>query len=331
MKVVVIIAYYGNWPNEYLDLFLKGLENNQMIDYLFITDNELPNINGNQLKKIHLTLEELKNFVNNKVDFKVKLNNVRKLCDLKPLYGFLFEDYIREYQFWAYGDIDILLGDLDTNLPNLLNNYDIITFHPYWISGPFTIFKNNDFCNKLFLKSKHISEILSNEKYLGFDECGKKYEKLAIGLSILNFKECSDISDDIECMTFLITMESHLENLKFYQDSKIKESILINESINYLFGKLYFEKKELFIYHFITEKQYFRFSFPKWKFIPNEFQILHTGMYDHKTYKWIVSLNYFYRISRNEIYRFFMRMFLSFNFRLFKKKIKPKYKIDVFR
>ena len=48
MKVVVIVAYYGNWPKDYLNLFLKGLENNMMIDYLFITDNELPKTFGNQ-------------------------------------------------------------------------------------------------------------------------------------------------------------------------------------------------------------------------------------------------------------------------------------------
>jgi hypothetical protein len=331
MKVVVIIAYYGNWPKNYLNLFLKGLENNTMVNYLFVTDNELPKTFGNQIKKIHLSFDELKNLINHKFDFSINLNHVRKLCDLKPLYGFLFEDYIREYEFWAYGDIDILLGDLNTNLPSLLNKYDVITFHPYWISGPFTIFKNNDFCNKLFLKSKHIKEILSNEKYLGFDECGNKYGYLEKGLTILNYKQNSDTSGDIECMTFLITMESHLGNLKFHQDLKIKEFVLIKESIKYYFGKLYFDKKEIFIYHFITEKQYYRFNFPKWKFIPNEFQILHTGMYASKTYKWNVKVNYFYRIYRNEVYRFLMRIFLSLNYRLFNKIIKPKYKIDVFR
>lgn len=331
MKVVVIIAYYGNWPKHYLNLFLKGLENNPMIDYLFITDNELPTKYNNQVKKIHLTFEQLKEFVDDKVDFKVNLNNVRKLCDLKPLFGFLFEDYIREYEFWAYGDIDILIGDLNTNLPNLLYNYDVITFHPYWISGPFTIFKNNDFCNKLFLKSNHIKDVLSNEKYFGFDECGNKYVPLVNGLNILNYRQNSDTLDDIECMTFIIAKEAYLGKLNFYQDSKIKESILIKESIKYDNGKLYFDNKELFIYHFITEKQYYRFKFPKWKNIPPEFQILHTGMYDSKNHKWIVKINYFYRIYRNEIYRFLMRIFLSLNYRLLKKTINPKYKMDVFR
>jgi hypothetical protein len=331
MKVVVIIAYYGGWPKDYFNLFLKGVSNNPMIDYLFITDNELPKTNGNQLKKIHLTFDELKILINNKLDLNVNLNNVRKLCDLKPLYGFLFEDYIREYRFWAYGDIDILLGDLNTNLPDLLINYDVITFHQYWISGPLTIFKNCEFCNNLFRKSKCIKEILSNEKYLGFDECGNKYGHLEKGLNILNYKLSDDISDDIECMTFIITKEASIGKLNFYQNLKIKESVLIKESIKYYNGKLYFDNKELFIYHFITEKQYYRFKFPKWKFIPNEFQILHTGMYAAKTYIWIINVNYFYRVYRNELYRFLMRIFLSLNYRLFNKKIKPKYKIDVFR
>lgn len=331
MKVVVIVAYYGNWPKDYLNLFLKGLENNMMIDYLFITDNELPKTFGNQIKKIHLSFDELKSFINNKLDFNVNLNHVRKLCDLKPLYGLLFETHIKEYDFWGYGDIDILFGNLNNDLPELLKKYDVVTFHPYWISGPFTIFKNNDYCNQLFLKSKNIKDVLNNEKYIGFDECGNKYRHLEKGLNILNYKLCDDICDDIECMTFIITKESSIGKLNFYQNLKIKESVLIKESINYDNGKLYFDNKEIFIYHFITEKQYYRFKFPKWKNIPSEFQILHTGMYDSKNLKWIVKINYFYRIYINEFYRLLMRIFLSLNYRLLKKTIKPKYKIDVFR
>jgi hypothetical protein len=331
MKIVVIIAYYGDWPKDYLVLFLKGLENNPMVDYLFITDNELPTSFGNQVKKIHLSFEELKKNINEKLDFNVNLKTVRKLCDIKPLYGYLFEEYIVEYDYWAYGDIDILLGDLNGKLPELLREYDVLTFHPYWISGPFTIFKNNDYCNQLFLKSKSIKDVLTNEKYIGFDECGNKYKHLEQGLDILSYKQCDDISHDIECMTFVISNEASISKLNFYQQSKIKEFILIKESINYNNGKLFFDNKEIFIYHFITEKQYYRFKFPKWKNIPSEFVIIHTGMYDIKIDKRIVKISYVYRIFKNELYRFGMRFFLSLNYRLRKKTIKPKYKIDVFR
>ena len=35
-----------------------------------------------------------------------------KLCDLKSFYGKLFEDELRDYEYWGYGDCDVVYGKL---------------------------------------------------------------------------------------------------------------------------------------------------------------------------------------------------------------------------
>ena len=60
-----------------------------------------------------------------KLGFHVSLDQSYKLCDFKPAYGFLFEEYLQGYQFWGHCDIDTIMGNLSKLLTDeLLNQYD---------------------------------------------------------------------------------------------------------------------------------------------------------------------------------------------------------------
>lgn len=52
------------------------------------------------------------------------------LVEFKPALGWLFREYLREYTHWAYGDLDVLFGDMRRGWlePNELQDFDIITF-----------------------------------------------------------------------------------------------------------------------------------------------------------------------------------------------------------
>lgn len=323
-RIKLIIPYYGNWPN-YFDFFIESVNRNNIIDVLFVTDLELPKACNDSHSVFNISFEGLKKLVEEKIPFYVNLDSPRKLCDLKPLYGVLFEDHISDYDFWAFGDLDLMFGDLDNLLPELLSQHDVLTFHDIWLSGPFTIFKNENKINRIFEKSKDLEKIFSNPKYVSFDECGYVYGPLTENKSIL------DIEREIDCMFYLISKESKENGLKFFKEHLIKESILRNDKIELKDGKLTFNGKELVHYHFITEKQYFRFKFPKIKTLNKNFYILHTGIYNFNKPKLLVKLNFKYRIILNELYRFWGRMFYSINYRFLKKQPKLKYRINVFK
>lgn len=330
MKIALIIAYFGKWPKEYINYFLDSVERNNCIDVFFVTDLEIPRISP-QFKKIHFSFSELSDFISSKLNVQVNLSSPRKLCDLKPMYGFVFSDYISDYEHWAFGDIDVIFGDLGPILSKTIKENDICTFHKNWISGPFTILKNNDYTKSLYKNSPDLDKILKNADYLGFDECGKKYAYLENNKDILNFKENEELKNDIICFSYIILNEQKENKLIFFQKHLIKEFILLNEKVEYRNGKLFFDGKELIHYHLITEKQYYRFKFPKWQDLPYSFEVLHTGMYHSNYPLFLKKLNFRYRIIANEIYRFLGRLYLSLNYRILRKNKKLKYRINVFK
>ena len=323
-RIKLIIPYYGIWPN-YFDFFIESVNQNQIIDVLYVTDLELPRSCNESHSVFHISFGEMKKLVKSKFPFYVNLDSPRKLCDLKPLYGVLFEEHIKDYDFWAFGDLDLMFGDLDNLLPELLDKHDVLTFHDKWLSGPLTIFRNENSINRIYEKSKDLENIFANPKYVSFDECGYAYGPLSQNESIL------DIERKIDCMFYLLSKENKDNRLRFYKEYLIKESILRNDKIDFKNGKLTSDSVELIHYHFITEKQYFRFKFPKRSNLHGDFYFLHTGCYSYKTPKLLVILNFKYRVFINELYRFLGRLYYSLNHRLFKKQVKLKYKINAFK
>ena len=104
-----------------------------------------------------------------KVDFHPE--HAYKLCDLKPFYGFIHQDILRKYEFWGYGDNDLIYGNLNvlTN-DNMLNSYDVITTMSERIAGHFAIFRNNEKYRLLPFKCSRWKEQLLYAEHVGFDE-----------------------------------------------------------------------------------------------------------------------------------------------------------------
>lgn len=52
------------------------------------------------------------------------------IVEFKPALGWLFREYLREYSHWAFGDLDVLFGNLRNGWlePDELKDFDIITF-----------------------------------------------------------------------------------------------------------------------------------------------------------------------------------------------------------
>lgn len=143
-KIILIIPYFGEFPN-YFDLFLKSCSYNKDIDWLFVTDNELetslPNIHT-----LQWTFEELTEHISNKLDVTDSIPAPYKLCDYRPAYGEIFNDYIKEYDYWGHCDLDLIYGDVNKYIREApLEDFDrIFTF------GHLTLYKNNRQVNRYY-------------------------------------------------------------------------------------------------------------------------------------------------------------------------------------
>ncbi len=168
-KLCFIIPYFGKLPN-YFQLFLNSCEANENYNWLIFTDStEIYNYPKN-VKKINMEFSILRELVQSKFNFPIKLSSPKKLCDYKPAFGFIFENYIKNYDYWGHCDIDTIMGNLNDFIPQLLKkNYDKI-----FTLGHFILYKNSFENNRRFMKKYNGVELFkhsfSTESITVFDE-----------------------------------------------------------------------------------------------------------------------------------------------------------------
>lgn len=280
-KCAVIIPYYGKWPR-FMDLYLNSCVHNQWFDIIFITDLDLPQAAGSNVKKVHIPWNQLQQYVSGKLNAEVTLHSYYKLCDLKPMYGLIFQEYIKNYEFWAFGDIDLIYGNTGRFLTSdLLNGYDIVTFRTEWLSGALTLFRNTDMINNLFRESPDWQKVVSSTKHYSFTEVARKYKEIVNGTSVFN------VDADIISMTAVCKKAAVENRVRYYEKKIIKESIVPGDYLVVDHGVIKDSKgNEYLHYHYITEKSSRYFSFPKWQKIPEQFYITPTGFYTVEKFKW---------------------------------------------
>lgn len=169
MKCVLIIPYFGKFKN-YFNLFLLSCKFNSNFDWMIITDNtDDYSYPANFIVK-RMSFSDFRNHISSKFDFKINLETPYKLCDYKPAYGYICEEWIQGYDYWGHCDCDLLFGDL-TPVQKLLNEgYDKL-----FCAGHLTIYKNNYAVNRIFMNELpgvgYIYQIVyQSEKIFAFDE-----------------------------------------------------------------------------------------------------------------------------------------------------------------
>lgn len=166
-KIAIICPYFGVFPSN-IGLTLESMEKNSFIDWYIFTD--IKNCYGEykNIKFIKYSFYDIKKAIKEKIG--TKIDNAYKLCDYKPTYGYLFESYIINYEYWGYCDLDVIFGDLSKYL-NLdkLNNYSKI-----YDLGHLSILKNTKEIRECFKKFKYknktYSDILNSKYIFVFDE-----------------------------------------------------------------------------------------------------------------------------------------------------------------
>ena len=73
-----------------------------------------------------------------------RLSTGHKLCDFKPMYGVLFAEELKDYDYWAFGDCDVMYGrQFDAWIERVVaGGYEVATVQQEFIAGPFTLVKN---------------------------------------------------------------------------------------------------------------------------------------------------------------------------------------------
>lgn len=169
-SISFIIPYFGKWPI-WFPAFIKSCESNPTINWIFFTDCLIPSAYPANLKFVDVSIEDMTVLFSNTIGVKINIQHPVKFCDLKPTYGHVFEEYLKDYDFWGFCDIDIIWGDIRKFITEeMLEQYDLISSRKNTISGHFTIFRNNLYNRLLYKTGEFYKELFKATEYRWFDE-----------------------------------------------------------------------------------------------------------------------------------------------------------------
>jgi len=169
-KIAIIIPYFGKWP-EWINLYLYSCGQNKFIDWYFFSDCELPVSLTNNLIFKSMSFSEYCDLVSKKLKIDFEPQSAYKLCGLKPFYGFVHDDVLINYDFWGFGDVDVVWGDLSMfYTEKMLNKYDVFSTHADRMSGHLAIIRNIPKYSEACFWIKNWQDKLQNQEAIALDE-----------------------------------------------------------------------------------------------------------------------------------------------------------------
>ena len=168
-KCCFIIPYFGKLPNSF-SVFLKTCSMNPDFNWLLLTDDRQKFEYPANVQVKYMFLQDVAKLADSKFGFHVALDKAYKLCDFKPAYGYIFEDFIQEYEFWGHCDIDIILGKISHFLTReILDRYD-----KFFCMGHMIVYRNTFENNRVFMNTynnrKLYKDVFTTPEICWFDE-----------------------------------------------------------------------------------------------------------------------------------------------------------------
>ena len=171
MKTICfIMPYFGGFP-PWFKFWLKSCEHNPTVEWFFLTDHDLPDDCPPNVRYFKADLDYFNRLATSKLGFKVDLKYPYKICDLRPAFGEIFQDVICNYDFWGFGDLDLVYGNIRKFCnEEVMDEYDIISARKKFLTGHFTLYKNVDRINELYKSFRWCEFVCQHHEYKGFDE-----------------------------------------------------------------------------------------------------------------------------------------------------------------
>lgn len=171
-KIAILNPYFGRWP-EWVDLYFYSCIQNPDIDFFYFTDCGIPNI-ANGAPNLHfyeMTFQEYCDMASKKIGIAFQPKSSYKLCGLRPFYGFIHEDILVDYDFWGFGDVDLVYGQIrDFYTEEMLKRYDVFSTHNDRMSGHFSLLRNSEYYRTLCFNIPQWQMKLQSEQTYALDE-----------------------------------------------------------------------------------------------------------------------------------------------------------------
>jgi hypothetical protein len=172
-RILFIVPYFGSLPN-YFQLWLRSCGYNSTINWLLLIDDKSNFCYPANVVVKYCSFDDIRRKFIEKFGDSIVLDKPYQICEFRPSFGYVFKEFVEDFEFWGYCDVDLIWGNLRNFLtPQILKENDKIGWR-----GHMTLIKNNVENNSIFFSEfdgvnwwKIISE--NSTKFpLAFDEGG---------------------------------------------------------------------------------------------------------------------------------------------------------------
>lgn len=276
-RIALVMPYFGKLP-DLATYFFESVSHQPDIDVLLFTDADLTVPVGDNVKLHPFTLAEFSDLASRRLGIQMKFDTPYKICDLKPAYGAVFQDYLGGYRFWGYGDIDVIYGDLARYLQPLLDDHDLISFRRGWISGSLCVLRNCDKVNFAYRCSADWAKVFTAPEYQFFDELGGHFFN-AVGEG----EDLGTLKGKVDSFTHVVKRLQHDSVLRCSFADQACEDIDWGETLLYDQGKITRCRgsAEVLYVHTVLMKRRFFFVPPPHQAERGRFFIRKTGIYPY--------------------------------------------------
>lgn len=171
-SIAIVIPFFGSWPR-WVEVFFHSCAMNDTIDFFFFTDCPKPKI-AEKATNLHFEQVSFSQYcdrVSQKLNIAFHPENPYKLCDLKPFYGMIHEDVLADYDFWGFGDLDLIWGKMRKfYTDDILGSFDVLSTHADRISGHLALIRNIEKNNTAATKIPNWQHLLEDQKNHALDE-----------------------------------------------------------------------------------------------------------------------------------------------------------------
>jgi hypothetical protein len=168
-SIIMVMPYFGQWP-EWINLFMISCQWNPTINWVFITDCNIPACAPDNARFINMSYDEYRELVSQRLGIRFPNALPYKLCDYKPAYGFIHEDLVADFDYFGFGDIDVIYGNIRQFYTPEVLTHNLISTHDLRLSGHFCLIRNNDRMRNAFRQVKNWRKYLEAQAHRGFDE-----------------------------------------------------------------------------------------------------------------------------------------------------------------
>jgi hypothetical protein len=169
-RVLFVIPYFGQWPF-WMPFFLESCRRNADIDWLLFSDCGMPADVPANVRIEAISYTDYCKLVSARLGIDFAPEQPYKLCDIKPALGYIHADRLEGYDFWGFGDIDLVYGDLRAYFTNQrLARFDFFSTHERRVAGHLCLMRNTPCKRALFMGMKGWRTRFTDQEHHALDE-----------------------------------------------------------------------------------------------------------------------------------------------------------------